>query len=59
MPVKRKPTCESCKHATTTDTALICHRYPPAAVVIDNKPVTMRVSVQPGESCGEYSKRAA
>ena len=54
----RKPrpaTCEYCKHAKPTETALICNRYPPVAVVVDNKPVTMRVAVQPSDdACGEF-----
>ena len=55
MPAKRKPTCESCKHAVKAETALICYRYPPAVAVIDNKPMTMRVAVQPGDqACGEF-----
>ena len=73
MPVKRKPTCESCKHAKPTETALICNRYPPVAVVLhkvvaeedggtrrDLTPVTMRVAIQPSDqACGEYESGCA
>ena len=53
---KPKPaTCESCKHAKPTETALICNRYPPVAVVIENVAKTMRIAVQPSDqACGEY-----
>lgn len=55
---KGKPaakTCGQCSHSHKIETALICYRFPPIAVVIDNKAQNMRCSVQADErACGEF-----
>lgn len=52
-----RKTCDTCRFAIKTDTALICYRNPPSVAVVDNKPLTMRVAVQAGDqACGEHQK---
>ena len=57
---KSKPepeTCGSCAHSHDIKTALICYRFPPVPVIIDNKPQNMRCAVQANErACGEFKR---
>ncbi len=50
-------TCGDCSYARQNEAALICYRFPPTPVVIDNKAQNMRCAVQPNErACGEFKR---
>jgi hypothetical protein len=58
MPTKQVETCGNCWHARhRLQDTLICRRNPPTAIVIDNKPMTIRVAVEPNDpACGEWQR---
>ena len=50
--------CGNCRYAVKRDTALVCHGPPPACVVIDGKPLTMRPAVQPDDpACDVWQRK--
>lgn len=55
--LKKPDTCKTCAFVQYKLDVHICKRYPPAALVIDNRAVTMQVSVGPDDrACGEYRR---